>query len=38
MAISGLESNIDADLGVRFRGAVSAVKIRAHTTVKIPEG
>jgi hypothetical protein len=37
-AISGLELSIDADLDVKFRPAVSAVKIRAHTTVKIPEG
>ena len=37
-AISGLELSIDTDLHVRFHGAVSAVKICAHTTVKIPEG
>jgi hypothetical protein len=37
-AISGLELSIATDLGARFRPAVSAVKMRAHTTVKIPEG
>lgn len=37
-AISGLERSIDTDLDVRFRGMVSAVKLRAHITVKIPEG
>jgi hypothetical protein len=38
VAISALERSIDTDLDVRFRPTVSAVKIRAHTTVKIPEG
>jgi hypothetical protein len=37
-AISGIERSIDADLDVRFHRPVSAVKVRAHTTVKIPEG
>ena len=37
-AISGLERSIDADLDVEFRLALSAVKGRAHPTVKIPEG
>ncbi len=37
-AISGVERSIDAGLDIRFRLGVSAVKVRAHTTVKIPEG
>ena len=36
--ISGCEGSFDTDLDVRFRPGVSAVKVGAHTTVKIPEG